>query len=336
MLKRLLILFGVIITTNLVYASTICLNQNLKSRTLCARQSDADQSCKKNQLAWIKESCIDPDKHQLVPELVENINPSSVILKTDIFRKYTATQIAQSIVYHASLHMDKRELEKPSYDLYSNANLFLQFQTKYLPSIIDRGFLNQFQTGTSQGILTSAGRNMAEEYLSSVIFPGDSNVQEIVNQVRPKYAYVFFEKQDSRIDQNWVEYKYGKIFAKLKDDIKNRTTFSNDDSLDAARGLLRNIKPYDYKHSTLYNSEENLIMKRGSFYEAQIWGPLSYDDVEYLVVDCFTGDSEADETIAILKERKSKVPLYKCIFQQNENNDHFVIRRGQKLYPLND
>lgn len=336
MLKCLPILFGVIFTANLAHASTICLKQDLNNRALCARQSDADQMCKEDQLAWIKESCIDPDKQKLVPELMQNINSSSVILKTDIFREFTSTQIAQSIVYRASLRMDKRELEKPSYDLYSNANLYLQFPDKYLPSIIDRGFLNQFQTGTSQGILTSVGRKKAEEKLSGVIFPNDNTIQEIVNQVRPKYAYVFFEKQDSHIAQNYVDYKYGKIFAKLKDHIKNRTTFSNDDSLDAARGIFKSIKAYDYKHSTLYNSEENLTLKRGSFYEAQIWGPLSYDDVEYLVVDCFKENSVADATIAILKERKSKVPLYQCIFQQNENRDHFVIRRGQKLYPLNN
>jgi hypothetical protein len=300
---------------------------------LCARWVEADPQCPSGQRAWVKESCLEPKN--LVSEIIQDQKPVTLQLEANLFKKFSTTKIAESLIYRRSQLYDQRDLTQPDYNIYRDSSLIIQIQSDNLSSILSKGFLNQFQTSTSGGLLRPDKRVTAEKALGGVSLPFDPQVQNFVNELRPKYAYLFFEKPKVGIADNWIDARYGNTFVKLKDHLKRRSTFSNGDSLDIITGNLGSRSKVLFFWATFYYSVPNLQLDRESYYEAQIWGPVKAEDIEYILVDCLKYNPPlfvANKIVETLNAAKSKVPAYSCIFDQSDG--HFVMRPGKKLYPL--
>lgn len=130
------------------------------------------------------------------------------------------------------------------------------------------GIVNQYVTGTSNGMLSFKFRYLTEQALAGNYSPGLSL------DVLPKYGYLNVIGRPSNLEEH-RPYQYGKVVFELKDSARERATFHVGDSLFAKGPAL----PLD----SLSNART--LGEQPSYYEAQVWGLLSLEDVESVLLD---------------------------------------------------
>lgn len=175
-----------------------------------------------------------------------------------------------------------------------------------LSAILNDGrFKTQFETGTSGGKLNTDLRAEVEEFYFGL---GSSTEPS----TRPIYGYLGGEGDLKRVGQ------YGDIVVQLKDDVRERTTVSFYDSLDAYRTNeaidadgpslvprpLNNVdwrawKPWDPDQA--YGDATSITSARSvpGYPEVQIHGGVSIDDIEEVV---FTRSQPSPELVKALED----------------------------------
>jgi hypothetical protein len=177
--------------------------------------------------------------------------------------------------------------------------LQMQFWSDDAESIGKRGFLNQHQLALTHGTFAPEIRAQIENCLLGKYLepnykftPGNS-----INFVRPKYAYLSFDKDNTGDQNNSFSPIYGDVVATFNEDVKYRSTFSPMDTLN--NYIDHDDDPTNESvYTFLYRGQR--VAKgydqktRTSYWEAQIWGALVVEDINYLLVNC--GSIKVTET----------------------------------------
>ena len=319
------IIFIQLFWVTLALAKSVCLSLDAGLDKMCARDTSIDQTCQnqssqKDFVGWRQESCVLQTGQEVIPEII-NLNNNAVV-PADIYQRYSADKIATSLVFRyfqkvERSKMNKQDVLHPSYDVYKNFKTVIAFNSSRISQIIDSGFLNQHRTGHSAGNLDGNARNIAENNMLQIILedsykPGDS----VPNNVRPKYSFMFLEKPVEKADpwnsrQNggpYVNSQYGNVYAVLDTSLKQRSTITNNDSL----GIFNPRWGYPGVFMTFYNLSATFSFSLTNNYnETQIWGPVPFSKVRYLLADC-TGVDLSSVLIEKLSSKKLQTPVYSC------------------------
>lgn len=321
----------------------ICMPPAQGMAQVCSRLLQFDLTCtaqKKGSLAWDENSCL-AKKQSAIQKQMEELTLLEQ-MPAEVYSKNSAKDIAEALIFrffraNEAPQMSEEDISHPNVDIYHDTSLLMAVKPESFGSILDRGFLNQFQTGRSSGTYTPTLRATAESLFIGLDLGKNLPLHETqaLNTLRPKYAYLTFDVGVPNVGTSWITHQYGNVFFRFKDHVKRRTTFSNGDSLDhfiRPRGYK--YAATDFKSSTFFNSKKNFdIQILSSYYEAQIWGPLTKEDVDYILVGCFLGiPDDQDKIVNELKLRKLRIPVYSCESKMNQTK-FLGFKPKTKIYP---
>ena len=216
---------------------------------------------------------------------------------------------------------NKQILQEGIQEVINNNAYSMRVNARDMQSIIDNGFLNQFQTKTSGGTLSAQYRKTASYRLF-----GDDAKNMAADEFE-KYGYL--GSMDFKVDAKTSQTgQYGRTIVKFKkDELKDRVTYTVDDSLgNAIHGeviggkigdecsisgvplfntddLLEYFKESDW--ADIDNADEIAQLMGCRYWEIQFHGKLTIDDVDSI---CYTGrDKPTAEILEQLKEHGVKV-----------------------------
>ena len=216
---------------------------------------------------------------------------------------------------------NKQILQEGIQEVINNNAYSMRVNARDMQSIIDNGFLNQFQTKTSGGTLSAQYRKTASYRLF-----GDDAKNMAADEFE-KYGYL--GSMDFKVDAKTSQTgQYGRTIVKFKkDELKDRVTYTVDDSLgNAIHGeviggkigdecsisgvplfntddLLEYFKESDW--ADIDNADEIAQLMGCRYWEIQFHGKLTIDDVDSI---CYMGrDKPTAEILEQLKEHGVKV-----------------------------
>lgn len=239
-----------------------------------------------------------------------DLNERSVI-PGDIYKRFESTLIAEEIVKHIHKNRENRWRDLgPDYDFLRHTRLVMAANFEVFEKIKKNGFLNQHQTSTSKGTLDGQRRARAEDKFAGLKLEETYQAgMTPVNAVRPKYAYLLFDRPRVKMGETKITDQYGNIFFKFKDAVKKRATYTPGDSLTLNQGEY--VKTF-YKQEKHYQT-----LNEDRYWEAQIWGELTLADVDYVLVNCPSFRGLEKTQISALKVSGLKV--YQCdVVRSNE------------------
>lgn len=314
-------------------ASSVCLTLEQGLDRMCARDAAYDLNCEPGERGWSRESCVAWNPGDVLPEIL-NLEDGTALPQGFVTVK-NAALVARTIVYRHFQRverpsMDELDLIIPDYNLYANAAPMMAFKEKWLEAILQNGFLNLHQTRRTLGANLPNERAELENRLSGLTLEKKYSAapKSALNLLRPKYAYVNFAVESEGLSPRLID-QYGDILVVFDDEVKKRSLFSNGDSLelssnDEGQGPI--------PAQTFYNSRARTdFALRGPYYEAQIWGPLTFHDVKYVLWGCFN-ERSPKVLLAALRRHHLQTPVYKCV--KESNGEFFETQKpGAKLYP---
>jgi hypothetical protein len=238
----------------------------------------------------------------MIPEIFD-LSPGQTLPAT-IYDSYDSKVVGLSLIQWIILNREKSDLteETPDYNFMDDTRIMMAFNFTDFDKIQTSCFLNQHRSGSSHGAFNPTIRSQREDIFLNLNLESSYGSQGAkVNDVRPKYSYFFLDKYRADMGLSTVSFQYGNVFAKFKEQVKLRATFTPGDSLDI------NAQAKDVR-TMFYKSADKVTLTRGGYWETQIWGTLCLDEVEYFVVNCTTPISE--ENIQTLKA--TGLPVYDC------------------------
>jgi hypothetical protein len=172
---------------------------------------------------------------------------------------------------------------------------------------LERGFLNQHQTGKTRGTHLPAVRARVEDDLAMLrLEPAyGSAPSNPVHEIRPKYAFLHPDEDPSVDELPSGGGNYGSVFVAFASAVKRRSTWTKVDSLTTviqeftppldpmsfdlsplAGVYLHDVFPGCYARGTAGVFGPDAAIQRGwsPYSEAQIWGKLDFADVRALYV----------------------------------------------------
>lgn len=215
---------------------------------------------------------------------------------------------------------ERKKLESNISKVIESNAYAMRVNTENLQSIIDGGFKNQFETGTSGGTLNVTTRRRACKKLF------DADVDNMANADFEKYGYL--GSFDFALDEATTRAKpYGRTIVRFnKDKLADRVTYTIDDSL--ANGLFDEVvggkigggcsisgipscmseeimDVFDsLKEADFVNPDKIAQKMKARYWELQYHGDLTIDDVESI---CFTrGDLPTQDVLEQLKKHGVK------------------------------
>jgi hypothetical protein len=238
-----------------------------------------------------------------------------------------------------------------AYDLRKDSQILLFFKSPLSGAINENGFLNQHQTGTSNGNLASESRMQQEDQLLGEAIGQSPNELEL----RPKSALVnltaekylghrgLFRFYQGQFDTGDKMEQYGDSAAVFKDAVKERALMTTDDSLKVFEAgspvsalahfgqkeiLVQNtIIPSDSPRplETAQQMAQTKWSVADQYFEALIFGRLTADDVEYFL-------ARTPEAVQQLKVFGKKVYQLKIDEEFQRKYFRTVYRKGTLLY----
>ena len=251
-------------------------------------------------------------------------------------KKYDSKTLAEILVKRIYEKRERYILPTENaipFDWNSETTLMIYFPSHVVEKIISQGFLNQYQTGTSNGVLQPLERQKTEDNLIGLNLGPIDNIQNPRIDLRPKYVAIDFGNLKLPFKIKIPGTEYGDLIAVLKDSVKKRSLWFMGDS-------LYYDNPWDYSENKID------LEKRGTFYktyidkkfsstidekeenqhrtpEAEVFGALDITDVKQWLVT----QNASDTTIENLKKtglpirqyqrRDGKIKLGKFVFKGN-------------------
>ena len=163
----------------------------------------------------------------------------------------------------------------------AGARLVMMVPAKVFPAIARFGFLNRHQTGTTGGEDRLAERFEEEQELAMARLPYDLKGRELL----PKYA--FLDAPDRGLGRFLLPRRYGEVAVVFKSSTAARATWTYADSLDFSRRDGRaDLGPSNpvLPHTLSYRRRAGDRQRCVNYCEAQIWGELRLDDVDYVMI----------------------------------------------------
>jgi hypothetical protein len=257
----------------------------------------------------------------------EHADSVNIKLHMQMFRDMAATGITDIPEVKSVLGRDK--LVKDISSLMSDPSVGISIDTENLFNVLDSGrFKSQFESGSSRGSYNPLRRATMEQAMMGVPINED-------DKLRPIYGYVTFPTdgvKDLSIDpntfsstKNIVLPRYGSLRVILKPSVKDRTTFTADDSLksgyDSAQALSGEITPEKLYDAGLLDRATSKFFLDNDYFEAQIHNGVSSSDIEKIIVPISMRDrfdlkqdldvqrQEADKIKQKLKELGLDIPV---------------------------
>lgn len=163
-----------------------------------------------------------------------------------------------------------------------DSEIIMMIPSRVIPSIAKYGFLNQHATLTSQGHHLIASRFATEQELAMARLPYSHKGRELL----PKYALLVVKRADFGTFP--LPTRYGRVAVVFKKDVMKRATWTYADSLDfsfqAGRFKRGGAANPVLTHGFLYRRKPEDKNACGNYCEAQIWGSLSFEDVDYVMI----------------------------------------------------
>jgi hypothetical protein len=259
-----------------------------------------------------------PSERHLIPEIV-NL-PAGGGVPQGVYTAYDTRSIGESIVEHVHrIKEHARRTPQPKYDFMRDSELQLYFQSSLIESVLSGGFLNQHVTGTSRMTLDPSLRANAEDQLAQLSIANGRWGKDLPeNWVRPKYAILELNA-DRDLGVRTAGYSgssYGEVIAVLKDEVKYRSTWTPEDSLNIRQGAGNTFFARDPEFVKIGDSTH--------YYEAQIWGELDLRDVkEFRVPKDFP-----EEKLKLLREAGLPVFEYELAHVHNRGR----ATRGKQVF----
>jgi len=328
-----------VFTTHRAHAGPICITKLVESWGFCSRTWN-DNHCPVGQKEYHAESCVlkkDLDlvalnltDGEVVPEQVYENSPSKAIALSLIAR-----------LYKQELKDDLNKKNVLRIDLFEKTEIIMAVRQKYVGSILEFGFKNYHQIQHTEGAAEPRDRAVLEDLMLGLRLEkdyGTSRYKDLVNQIRPKYAFLQPSSEvESVLPDNSITDQYGEIFFVFKSSVKRRSTFTSDDSL--CFHCLKNLTKIGNK--TFFSTVNPLDLRRereghSVFLDAQIFGELSSSDVDYALVSC--GDAAGEHFEPVQKKvvqqlKRAGIDVYQCVPRLNSQGKSLISRldRGEKL-----
>jgi hypothetical protein len=251
------------------------------------------------------------------------------------FDKYDTRTLGRAIVQrmHLREQVDETQPATP-YPILSKSSIVIFFPPKVAGPIIEKGFLNQHQCQSSCGMFNPAMRANVEVGLSRLKFE-ETYVPDAAtpaNKLRPKYAYMNFHEQvpfNTKAPYNY----YGGAAAVLKEEVKQRSTWTVGDSLNNSgftadlSAILKSLDSIKAFQATFFSSGISKHNISSTYYaEAQIWGELDLRDVQHFLVRDGALDTELSAT---------GLPIYDMVVERIADNltyENEVVKAGAQRY----
>lgn len=207
-------------------------------------------------------------------------------ISADIFKSYEVNDIAKALV--SRIHQQELAfnlgLPEVKLDLKKNTDIILFFDRINLASVSENGFLNQHQILKSNSFYTPTLRKRVENTLAGL----DLGASPEALQLRPKFAFLNIREPMELADKkDYIERDYGAIGAVLKNEIKERSTWATaDTNMIVMRNIGYGARPLEMRkhHGTFEREGFPMTSLDRSYYEAQVFGRLTFSDVEYFLV----------------------------------------------------
>lgn len=166
--------------------------------------------------------------------------------------------------------------------LGDDARLIMMVPARLFGAIARDGFLNQHQTRTTGGQHRESDRFEAEQELAMLRLPFGAKGRELL----PKYAVLDVKR--TGLGTYRLPTQYGSVAVVFKKEVAARATWTYADSLDYSRKTGR----FDaggadnpvLARTFLYARKKDDRNRCGNYCEAQIWGKLTLDDVDYVMI----------------------------------------------------
>lgn len=322
-------------STNSDLQNFVCMSKDHGFSKGCARSSDQDFSCG-TEYAFHKECRTDLAPMTFIEELgikpieIETNQGEDAIYRSlpeipdQIYNKYSSKEIALGLIQRKFLFEEVKNIrlsdfKVPRVNLFEDLQIVMEFPSKYLSNIMKEGFKNLHQTSHSSAFKDAEMRLKRESLFFKFKFTKGKH-RDKIHEILPKYAYAIPVSDKSDLGPSYMA-GYADLIAIFKNRVKLFSTLTNDDSLfgPGAWGLMDfngkagflppltftalNADCRAFRNECLKNTNDK------GYLEAQIWGPLSWSDVDYIVVGCYQSNlSEA----SIVKTISGTVPVYRC------------------------
>lgn len=193
--------------------------------------------------------------------------------------------IVQNI--HERYEYSRQASEHPgevAFDWARDSKVQMVFNPSLLAPILENGFLNQHQTGSSKGSYSPEYRARLEDLLADQQIGSYSARRDLrAHAVRPKYGMVDLMPDRFLGRRNSLGEWYGDWVAVFKDEIKSRTTWTINDGLLFGESTFRDPQERAVVQGT-FQAKTIDTSVRGGYIEAQIWGEVRMEDVDYVMV----------------------------------------------------
>lgn len=198
-------------------------------------------------------------------------------------RDYDTRKLAELLVERIHLECDLPETPTPGDKvLAGDARLIMMVPARLFDAISRHGFENQHQTKTTGGHWRESDRFEAEQELAMLRLPFDERGVELL----PKYAVLDVKRPD--LGTYRLPTQYGDVAVVFKKEVADRATWTYADSLDFSQksgrfnagGAGNPVLPHTFEY--LRKSKD--ANRCGNYCEAQIWGKLTFADVDFVMI----------------------------------------------------
>lgn len=181
-----------------------------------------------------------------------------------------------------------RQCDRPGTDeaearpVGEDAQLLMMVPQEVFGAVSRQGFLNQHVTSTTKGFNMTQARFQAEQNLAMLRLPYSRKGRELL----PKYALLDVRRAD--FGTFALPSRYGDAAVVFKKDVLRRATWTYADSLDfsqkAGRYALGGASNPVLPRTARYRRKKADRNSCGNYCEAQIWGELTLQDVDYVMI----------------------------------------------------
>lgn len=343
-------------------AFAVCYSKEEGLDRACARNKAEDSKCKASGEAtpygFHDGSCIVSvsleKKDRDVVREIEALEDFGVI-PDEVLRKKSPALIARSLLYRYFQKVERPLItdelfEDPKFDAWGSIDLQMAFNPGIIHLILENGFLNNHQTGTSEGCSGCGTNRFQVENALPRIFLNPSyqgGLWDFGNFVRPKYCFPGFQCDIPGLEPEIIS-QYGRVFAVFKPSVKKRAFFTAGDSLSEGAPMYKRTQAPNGEsaqrgepsHVRSYYGLHAFDWKRplsSSYFESQVYGSLTVErDVDYFIQGCPSIGASSDDFDVLKRELEHvglRTPIYDCV-ETKRDGDVSRISKGIKRWPL--
>lgn len=224
---------------------------------------------------------------------------------------YTVNDIAFSLVQRRHLNHEKNSSGMLDYS--RDSEIFISFNSSNTASILKAEEFFNAHMGVQSSTFHDDLKIRAD--LEDAMLGINLGHEQKSNRIRPKYAYLQINMAEIH-PKTTFNPNYGNVFAKVKDEVKSRSTFTLGDSMDEGKDTI---------HTFLYRDKVVPRYSKIPYWEAQIWGNLKLTDIDYFLVNCPGFPKTAKAHVELMLAKKQKI--FFCKLDENRRN----ISQGKEV-----